>query len=161
MATCVAVFAYGGNLDPQRMAERVGSFNLREYACLKNWKVCFEKQAGDGSGYANIVKSEGDVVEGALYEIEPAAIRALDRYEGVASGHYRRVKATVITKQSGDRECWLYVAEQSRCQRGLRPRREYLNHLLKGQDIFTSFYTDRLRNVPVHDSTQESAERNS
>lgn len=78
-------FAYGANLNKRGMAMRCHAARPLGLAVLKNYRLCFKR-------YADIIQSEGHEVHGALWEITPACVRALDGYEG---GDYRQVAVTV------------------------------------------------------------------
>jgi hypothetical protein len=66
---------------------------------LKDYRLEF---AGESSrwwgagGVATIVPSPGSAVQGALYRLGIGEDGALDRYEGIATGRYRRVEDLVI-----------------------------------------------------------------
>lgn len=60
-----------------------------------------------------ILPDESDmnnVVYGNLLEVDDAELSRMDRYEGVASGLYNRVKETVVSVREGSStEAWVYV----------------------------------------------------
>jgi gamma-glutamylcyclotransferase (GGCT)/AIG2-like uncharacterized protein YtfP len=60
-----------------------------------------------------VVSRESKII-GDLVYIKPRnysmAIRNMDRLEGIASGHYRRVKVTVTTVAGDEAKAWIYVA---------------------------------------------------
>lgn len=72
-------FAYGSNMNPERMKEREINFSEREHAILKGWKLKFNKVAlrNPNEGYANIEEDNESVVEGILYTIQDADIKNL------------------------------------------------------------------------------------
>ncbi|KAH0547712.1 hypothetical protein FGG08_000201 [Glutinoglossum americanum] len=78
-------FAYGSNLRLDQMARRcpgskyIGRASLLDYL----WQI-------NERGYANIVKSEGDWVEGLVYELSGEDEKRLDRNEGVAGECYSK-----------------------------------------------------------------------
>jgi len=84
-------FAYGSNLHPPRLAERVPSSRLHGLARLRGHRLVFHKRGGDGSGKCN-VHSTGrhqDIVHGAVFSMARAEVRLLDRVEGVGHGYWR------------------------------------------------------------------------
>lgn len=132
-------FAYGSNMDPQRMCARIGRWVLRVPGVLQGWKLAFTKVAGrnPGEGYANIVPSPGGSVEGCLYRLAEAALDRLDRFEG-APTHYERRDVTVYRVNCGEAvKAVTYVARPERVKDGLTPAREYLEHLLAGADCLS------------------------
>ncbi len=146
-------FAYGSNMDPKQMRERRVEFTNREWACLKGWRLEFNKQASSdpGVGYANIVKDEDGVVEGILYEIAEEGLRRLDCKEGYPS-HYRRMQVGVVLKSGEEVEAVAYVAQPDKVKEDLKPTRDYMQHLLAGCDLLSDEYCDMLRDWELLDS---------
>jgi gamma-glutamylcyclotransferase len=56
----VRYFAYGSNMDPERMRERNITFSQRICAVLKGYRLEFNRVASRNpqEGYANVVKLE-------------------------------------------------------------------------------------------------------
>ena len=92
LSDTLCYFAYGSNMNPERMKERgahftsIDSYKLRGYS-LKFNKISFEKPC---TGCANIVPDEMGVVEGVLYKITVQGLYNLDKFEGYPV-HYDRV----------------------------------------------------------------------
>jgi len=141
-------FAYGSNMDSNRMKERGINFAKREHAIIKGWKLEFNKVSfkNPKEGYANIVMKENSVVEGVLYEIPDSDLKTLDRYEGYPT-HYGRIKIIVIMDNGEKVEAVTYVAKPDKVKDGLKPSREYLSHLLKGCDLLSEEYCNKLRRL--------------
>ena len=139
-------FAYGSNMDPDRMRERGVNFLKREHAILEGWRLEFNKVSSRNpdEGYANIVKDENSVVEGILYEINDSDLKILDRYEGYPN-HYERIKVAVRMDNGEKVEAVTYIAKPDKVKNGLKPSRKYLNHLLKGCDLLSEEYCRKLR----------------
>ena len=139
-------FAYGSNMNPGRMKERGVNFTAREWAVLKGWRLEFNKvaSADPRQGYANIVEGESSVVEGILYEMPDKDILKLDKKEGYPT-HYDRITVTVELSNGEEVEAVTYVAQPERVAQGLKPTREYMGHLLKGCDLLSEEYCQRLR----------------
>ncbi len=146
-------FAYGSNMDPRRMKKRGVEFTSREWACLKGWRLEFNKEAssGPGVGYANIVEDKDGVVEGILYEITEEGLYKLDDYE-VCPDHYARIQVGVVLKSGEGVEANTYVAQPDWVSEGLKPTRDYIQHLLAGCDLLSHEYCERLRNWELLDS---------
>ncbi len=96
-------FAYGSNLSVRQMQlrcpghQRVGVGVLRGH----RWII-------SSHGYANVVPSPPDAVWGVVYDLTEADEQALDRYEGVADGLYR--KETLPVEINGaSLPCLVYV----------------------------------------------------
>jgi len=92
-------FAYGSNLNRAQMAARCPLVQPVGPLVLKDYRLKF---AGEGSrwwgpgGVATVAPSPGSIVHGALYRLGIGEDGALDRYEGIATGRYRRVEDLVI-----------------------------------------------------------------
>ena len=78
-------FSYGSNLNRTQMQVRCpGATPLRPLA-LKNWRLIFKR-------VADIEPHPGSEVLGALWRVTRECEIALDRYEGIAHGLYRKVE---------------------------------------------------------------------
>ncbi|KAL2394768.1 hypothetical protein ABEF93_004823 [Exophiala dermatitidis] len=75
--SCV-YFGYGSNLSPRTMKQRCPDSLYIGMAELKDWKWIINE-----TGYANIVRSPGDVVYGSLCFLSRRDEMALDESEGV------------------------------------------------------------------------------
>ncbi len=139
-------FAYGSNMDQKRMRDRGVEFTSRERAILKGWRLVFNKVANRNpkEGYANIVEDKDGVVEGILYEISEEGMGRLDDCEGHPD-HYYREKVTVILDNGEEVKAITYIAQPKMERGGLKPTREYLNHLLAGCDLLSGGYCEMLK----------------
>ena len=131
-------FAYGSNMNCERMLGRVGEFTIVGRGVLKDYYLAFNKIAKGkvGEGYANVMNSPGDLVEGVVYQFDE--IRKLDKPEGYPI-HYDRQLMT-ISIDGGFVEAWVYFARSSRISDGLMPSRNYMNHLLLGKEYLSEAY---------------------
>ena len=84
------------------------------------------------------------VVEGILYEIRDSDIRKLDRYEGYPN-HYDRINITVKLNNGQEVSAVTYVANPDKTCYGLKPSKEYLDHLLAGKDYLSPEYFEKLK----------------
>jgi gamma-glutamylcyclotransferase len=137
-------FAYGSNMDIDRMRERNINFTKRLPAILFGYKLTFNKMSSlIREGFATIEKgNKFDWVEGALYEINNMGIFNLDRYEGYPY-HYKRVKIKVKC-DCEDMIVTTYIATDGTNGYNLKPSQDYLHHLLKGKDILSEKYFEKL-----------------
>lgn len=78
-------FGYGSNLGKVQMKKRCPHHTELGRATLDGYRWIINKR-----GYANIVVSRGDVVEGFLYELTTSDEARLDDSEGVAKGSYAK-----------------------------------------------------------------------
>ncbi len=88
-------FAYGSNLLCSQMEERCPGHIFEGVAMLKGYRFLI-----GGRGYATITEDSASKVLGALYHISEADEAALDTYEGVAAGCYRKVTVAVVAGDS-------------------------------------------------------------
>lgn len=84
-------------------------------------------------------------MEGILYEIQDPDIKKLDRCEGYPN-HYDRIRARVKLDDGKEVEAITYIARPDKVREGLKPSKEYLDHLLKGCDLLSEEYCEMLRN---------------
>jgi hypothetical protein len=139
-------FAYGSNMNAARLFdERLAPAGVprgeRVAGRLAGWRLAFNKRARlpPGAGAGNIVPTADGVVHGTLNLLPPDGFAILDRYEGVADGHYERRLMPVVRTDSGETvEAVTYVA--LRVGEGLRPTRAYLGHLLAARDLLPEDY---------------------
>jgi len=142
----VKYFAYGSNMNPERMKTRQIFFTQRKRAILRGYRLDFNKIAfgNPEEGYANIVEDENAIVEGALYEISDLGISKLDMYECFPN-HYDRIEVVVETDSGNVDKAVTYIAKPDMIRQGLKPSRDYLRHLLAAKDIVSKNYHNRLK----------------
>ena len=140
-------FAYGSNMNVERVAARIGETRRALSGTLPGFELRFDKASRiPGLAHANVAANPEKVVEGALFElIEPAQIELMDPFEGVPHD-YRRERHVIETEEGGV-EAWVYIARPERVRASLRPAREYLEHLLAGEAFLSAEYHARLARV--------------
>ena len=148
-------FAYGSNISENRMKfERNINFISRKKSRLENYKLLFNKVSKKNCylGFANIVESEGDFVEGALYELNDSDINIIDRFEGANSSpnHYYRKNVNVICEDKIF-DAVVYVANPVMIRENIKPDKNYLNYILEGKDIFSNEYYEKLKVIKTLD----------
>lgn len=132
--------AYGSNLHPLRLAERLPSAQLAGTARLRDWSLRFHKRSKDESGKCSIVPGK-DGVWLAIFEISEEDKLTLDRIEGVGDG-YRH--ASLDVPQFGD--CASYVAQTSHIDDSLQPYDWYRELVLAGA-MFHGFPRDYVARI--------------
>ena len=147
-------FAYGSNMDEARMKERNIKIYDAEPGIAKNIILTFNKIAffNDYIGYANIELEKGRVVEGIIYTIEDDDVKKLDKAEGYPS-HYNKWKLKVEDAEGDRVECFTYVANPARVRTGLKPTRDYLQHLLAGKAYLSDNYFKKLSSIICFDGS--------
>jgi len=102
-------FAYGSNLVSARMRERVASARFHCVARLDGHRVSFGKLGRDGSGKATLVEEDGACAWGAVYALDPADWKALDRFEP----GYLRIAVTLASEVRGRLVATTYRAPET------------------------------------------------
>jgi gamma-glutamylcyclotransferase (GGCT)/AIG2-like uncharacterized protein YtfP len=115
-------FAYGSNLCAKQMTERCPAARERELVALPGWRFIINRR-----GVATLVPDAEEQVWGLVWHLTPACQAALDRYECVARGVYRRVEVEV-----GGEPALIYLAaeEQPRA-----PRKGYLEGIVNACEL--------------------------
>lgn len=162
-------FAYGSNMNPDRVRERGLAFDHVSAACLDGFALAFDKtsRAHHGLGHANIVHAPGRTVEGVLYWLSSAdEIERMDRFESTPVNYSREVVRVRVlgahlppfgglelAEQADPAVAvlvptWTYVANPAVRRPGLLPPRSYLEHLLAGRPFLSATYVEMLERWP-------------
>ncbi len=134
-------FAYGSNMNPQRVRERGMRFTAATGASLRGFALAFDKTSArhPGVGHANVVFAPESVVEGVLYELHDATeIAKMDPFERTPINYSREI--VTVHSAAGDMLTWTYFANPAVRRDGLQPPRSYLNHLLEGRPFLSEAY---------------------
>lgn len=126
-------FAYGSNLSKHQMTKRTGPILKARIARLDHYRLAFNNTDKAGTElYANIVPSAGGIIWGVAYWCSPQAMTALDEYEGVADGCYRREWIEVDAIDGERLQAEVYIGgEQFTVEEG-RPSDWYSDIILLG-----------------------------
>ncbi len=153
-------FAYGSNMNPQRMRQRGLVFTRAVAAALPGHALVFDKRAARvaGAGHANIRYCPGATVHGVLYFFaEPDMMQRMDPYEQAPINYGREV--FLLATAHGDLgpptagsarawvPAWVYVGNPGVLQDGLRPEPAYMAHLLSGAPYLPADYVAALRSI--------------
>jgi gamma-glutamylcyclotransferase len=143
-------FAVGSNMDPSRMKKI--RFAMRMQISLSDYNLRFMKVAYDNPrmGYANVESVSGEVVEGAFYDVLDQDLPKLDVFEGYPRQN-NRIIVKVLLDDESQVETVVCMTQLDKVRNGLRPSREYLNHLLKAKDILSEAYFQKLKKVETLD----------
>ena len=151
-------FAYGSNMSALRLfEERLKPEGVRRGRADRGpaRRLAARLQQAGGArqaapGPATSCVAPGAVVHGTLNLLPAKGFEVLDRYEGVAGGHYERRPVPVVRSDTGATvEAITYVALLT--GEDLRPTRAYLDHLLAGRDLLPADYFRRLSETPTLD----------
>ena len=125
-------FAYGSNLHPMRLLERVHSATLVGITRVGKHRLVFHKRSIDGSSKCNLLETgtESDLVYGAIYEIEPEHKPALDRFEWRGCGY---MDGQINVQYKGQEyACFTYMAQRSHIVGNLKPYHWYKKLVVLG-----------------------------
>lgn len=149
-------FAYGSNMNAARVVARIGETRRALLGWLEGHRLAFDKASRvAGIAHANVQPASGSQVEGVLYELAtPEQIELMDPFEGRPHEYERHLHA--IDTHEGVIEAWVYVALPERTAEGLKPAREYLDHLLGGESLLSKAYFSRLAAVEAEHSLDDA-----
>jgi cation transport regulator ChaC len=126
-------FAYGSNMLRDRLEERVGSVQSPRCAHLHGWRLAFHKWSpANHTLRAGIVRAPGNVLWGVVYDLTDRQVMELDRYEGVADGHYTKEYVTVTIGSGQEAEALVYVAGNKFIHPEGAPPQAYLDCVVDG-----------------------------
>jgi len=144
-------FAYGSNMNQQRMTVRGLSFSDPVKGVMPGYRLAFNKKAWDhpSRSYANIVYDPASSVEGVLYRLEDEhQIIKMDPFEGAPRLYSREIFH--VETHLGAIPSWVYIANKATIFEGLKPDRWYLDHLLEGRDFLSEEYFSKLTKVQTN-----------
>lgn len=141
-------FAYGSNMNPERVRERGLEVEAAMSATLTDFRLVFNKTSSQhpGVGHANIELAQGERVEGVLYWLSGMdEIAKMDRFERTPINYSRDIVEVVV--DGAHVTTWTYFANPAVRARALKPPRSYLEHLLAGRAYLSDHYYQRLSRV--------------
>jgi len=97
-------FAYGSNMDIAAMGRRCPASRPLGIARLARHRFAILQ-----AGYATVVRDPSATVHGLLYDLALADVPALDRYEDLARGLYRKVVQPVLREEGGPVRALVYI----------------------------------------------------
>lgn len=107
--------AYGSNLHPLRLTERIPSARFLGTEYVPDWSLRFHKRGNDTSAKCSISR-DGPGIYVAVFDISVADRAVLDRIEGVGCGY-----ATATLRAGAMGDCMTYVAETHCIDNALAP----------------------------------------
>ena len=144
-------FAYASNLLLAQIQIRCPDYKVLGTASLGNYRVVCNKKASNGFDfYAGIIKSPGEEVFGALYQLTANDLARLDKSEGCYDGtaHYYRDENAFYVKDRSTGELvnafTYFVAKPVTPQ---KPTTEYAKKIFQGcrDHRLPKAYEDKLR----------------
>lgn len=140
-------FAYGSNLHPVRIVERIPSAKALGAVEVNDFKLVFHKQSRDGSGKCNLIKTNSGSIHGVIYQIQPQHKKDLDRFEDLGKG-YRDV-AVDLTFNNQPIQCFMYIAQNAYIRDDLHPYDWYQKLVLLGAKYhqFPELYLNKIKTI--------------
>jgi len=92
----VPYFAYGSNMHLAQMAIRCPGARTLGLVSKRGWRFMINDR-----GFVTAIDDPGSEVLGCLWDLTEEHWAELDRYEGVSSGFYARVKCKVVRMDNG------------------------------------------------------------
>lgn len=141
-ATKVKYFAYGSNMDINRLQTRVGKVKVTGVGILHYYKLTFnagDKEMTQGS-FANIEKTGNpkDFVEGIVFELTRDQMLILEQYEG-APHFYNKVMEEV-----GRHKVAVFISLNQSYRREPSITPEYFQHMYMGAKKGGLEHTEKL-----------------
>lgn len=121
--------AYGSNLHPLRLQQRVPSARPVGRVQLQGWQLRFHKRGRDGSAKCNLIETadRAHCVHAVIYDILASEKPALDRAEGLGRG-YRLQRLRI----EGVGEVFFYLASPAHIDDALQPFAWYKAYVVEG-----------------------------
>ncbi len=140
-------FAYGSNLHPVRLTERVASAKLVGSAQVPGYQLKFHKLGQDGSGKCDLFHTgrSTDIVHGAIYTLETGHKNALDEFEGKGMGYIDKPVEILHCDQVIN--CFTYLAQEDYIVDSLKPYHWYKQLVIQGAAYlrFPALYLSKIR----------------
>ena len=150
-------FAYGSNLHPVRLSERVPSAQLVGVVELRHYRIAFEKKSGDGSSKCNLVRTgkESDGIHGAIYQMDFAHKHTLDGFESNGNGYHD--SHFTVELHGNQYSCFTYFAQASYIENSLKPYHWYKDLVVLGAKHLR-FPKDYVRSIELIESVKDPDE---
>lgn len=144
-------FAYGSNLHPIRLIERVESASLVAGAMITGYQLKFHKLGQDNSAKCNLwhTGNAEDAVYGAIYKLESEHKSILDEFEGKGSGY---IDCEIEVPYAGETLCcFTYLAQEAYISDSMKPY-DWYKQLVLGGAYYLGFPDYYLQNLKAVDS---------
>lgn len=144
--------AYGSNLHPARLNDRIAGARLAGAGLLAGYELAFHKRGQDDSGKCTVVPGTG-AVHVAVYEMGAPDVAVLHEIEGTGRG-YEVMPADV----PGFGRCFTYIAMDAYIDDTLTPFDWYRRLVIDGCRYhgFPASYVTRIGAVPTQPDPDES-----
>lgn len=129
-------FAYGSNMDRERLRKRCPSARVIATGQLKNYSLIFNmignKVEGKGGGIANIEKSMNSIVYGVLYRLDKQELEELTKLE--LSMNYDVIELDIHINENTDVKAEVYIGTQTNEQQ-YKPTARYREFIINGMEM--------------------------
>jgi cation transport regulator ChaC len=130
-------FAYGSCMDELDFKRTVEEFQVLGSAIIPNYRLAFTLYgASRQGGVADIVSSNGDQVQGVLFQFPDRFLAKLDEREGVPTKVYERIELLVYHRGNLLKACTYQVIDKS--EKEIAPAEAYLQLMMNGMNKFAS-----------------------
>ena len=159
------IFAYGSNMNLNRLSQRVPSAKKVSNAFLPGYKlVCNKVSKKDGSAKANIIKTDNlaDLVWGVLFTIDSNEKSQLDKAEGLGMG-YHEDNLTFFYDAGNAYTAQVYIADSKSIDNTLLPYDWYKEFIVTGaiQNKLPEGYISQLQAIAcICDPDEERRTKN-
>jgi gamma-glutamylcyclotransferase (GGCT)/AIG2-like uncharacterized protein YtfP len=134
-------FAYGANMERDAMRRRCPGATALGAARLAGWRYRI------AAGYGSVAPAPGRSVFGVLWRLTPRDLAALNIFESLDSGLYRRVMLTVQAGSSAKRVL-VYVGRQRGQRRPMPGYQERLIAAAEGWELPAHYLAELRRLAP-------------
>lgn len=158
------IFAYGSNMNLDRLKKRVPSANKLLNVFVKDYTLKCNKNSKDGSSKANIIKTgnDDDIVWGVIFEIDDSEKANLDKAEGLGQG-YNESTLSFLDLQNNSYEAQVYIADESAINEELYPYDWYKEYIVSGakENDLPKEYIEKLEAITfIEDKDTERRSKN-
>ena len=123
-------FAYGSNMFPERLHDRIKKHHTAFPATLPNYLFTYNKKSVDGTAKANIKPNNGTEVQGVCFEIDEEDFEILTQCEG----GYDRRNIEVNIENGNKTKTVTYIS--SSIDETLKSSNEYKKLILQGAEYW-------------------------
>lgn len=121
-------FAYGSNMLPECLIERIGKFHTAFKAVFPRHKFIYNKKSIDGTAKANVESDDDAEVHGVCFEIDESDLAILKKYEG----GYDQRNIEIVTDNGNITQAVTYISTST--DTSLIASEEYKNIVRKGAE---------------------------
>jgi gamma-glutamylcyclotransferase (GGCT)/AIG2-like uncharacterized protein YtfP len=159
------IFAYGSNMNLNRLTKRIPSAVKVSNASLSGYKlVCNKVSKKDDSAKANIIQTDNlaDLVWGVLFTIDNDQKPLLDKTEGLGKG-YNEDTLIFFDETNNSYTAQIYIADSKAIDDNLFPYDWYKEFIVSGaiQNKLPFEYIAKLKSITcVRDHDEERRTKN-